>query len=27
VLTGRIGAAVVGHVVFNGVAALLIWPW
>lgn len=27
VLTGRIGAAVIGHVVFNGVAALLTWPW
>lgn len=27
VLTGRIGAAVLGHIVFNGVAALLIWPW
>jgi membrane protease YdiL (CAAX protease family) len=26
-LTGRIGSAVIGHVVFNGVAALLIWPW
>lgn len=27
VLTGRIGAAVIGHIVFNGVAALLTWPW
>lgn len=25
--TGRIGAAVVAHVVFNGVAAVLMWPW
>ena len=27
VLTGRIGAAVIGHIVFNGVAVLLTWPW
>jgi len=26
-LTGRIGAAVVGHVVFNGIAVLFTWPW
>jgi membrane protease YdiL (CAAX protease family) len=26
-LTGRIGAAVVGHILFNGIAMLLTWPW
>ncbi|TAM70035.1 MAG: CPBP family intramembrane metalloprotease [Microbacteriaceae bacterium] len=25
--TGRIGGAVVAHVVFNGSAVLLMWPW
>ena len=25
--TGRIGGAIIAHVVFNGVAVLLLWPW
>ena len=25
--TGRIGGAVVAHVVFNGIAVLLMWPY
>ena len=25
--TGRIGAAIIGHVVFNGIAAVIAYPW